>query len=99
MTTAGRVLTPDDLVAAPERALLATLDVALHVTVLAMVAQNADLLLEIPSEREAADTPRLRAANAMIHKIHALRHAMDRYRGLLDAAERDRLRALNDTPF
>ena len=99
MTVAGRTLTPFDLVAAPERASLATLDLALHVTVLAVVAQNTELLLDIPSERAAADPPRLHAARAVIDQIHALRQAMEGYLGLLDAAERDRLHALDDVPF
>ncbi len=94
-----RTLTPDDLVTSPELAALTTLDAVLHVAVLALVAENADLLLDQPTDRAMATTPRLRAAEAVIARTHALRRALDHYRDLLDAAASDPLHQDDDVPI
>ena len=98
MSRIRRTLVPNDLATSPELATLAMLDTVLHVTVLALVAENADLLLDRPEDRAMATTPRLCAAEAIIDQIHSLRRVLDRYRDALEADVGDPL-SDDDIPF
>jgi hypothetical protein len=88
---------PEDIVEAPELAMLAVLDAALQQTIYALFAAHPELIAGGTLETHSASGPDLWAADAAYEHIASLQHALARYRQAL-AAVRTR-RDAEDRPW
>src|SRR4051812_47152882 len=101
MTSAPLLLTPRVLAQAPELAVLAMLDEALHLTLLSLAAEHptldrADHVLDRNPHRLATT---LRLANRIVDRIENLRRLLDRYRAAVDDMLEQRANNDDEIPF
>lgn len=78
--------TPQDLIEAPERAVLELLDAALQQAIYALFAAHSELLDTDSLEDCGAATPQLWIADAIYNQATALQHTINRYRQACEAA-------------
>jgi hypothetical protein len=86
---------PRLLAQAPELAALALLDVALELSVRALLAEHPTLELK----ELALEPPSLRRAQRVLTAVYPLQRAVHRYREVVVAATRAATKADDDLPF
>jgi len=91
-----QALQPEDVVAAPELLVLASLEPALHALPVALVAAYPELLNELGRER---DPPPLAGARRLLQHAHRLQRAITQHRRDLERARTLRARSYDDLPF
>lgn len=90
---AGDRPTPDDLLVAPQLAIIATLDAVLHHASAAIVASHTELMSAEEFEDAPPESPSAWLALDLLHLMDALSNVLDNYRLSLRPPPREIVRA------